>query len=142
MTLSDSVKVFRGDTAVDIEVLRRATEVVLDSEHEEQEYQKLDWLLHQQVCAVLAGAGASFYVNEDWWPNRTKAVELDEASLKPSLVSALQSLLVGQYAHWSIAIEVYRGLQQEHAKGLGPTRIYANDVLTIQSLVRLVVDAA
>jgi hypothetical protein len=142
MPLLGSVKVFRGDTAVDIEVLRRATEVVFGSEREEQECQKLDWLLYEQVCNVLSGASASFYVIEDWWPNRTKAVEADETALKPAVVSALQSLLVGPYAQRSIAIEVYRGLGQDRAEGLGPIRIYGNEVLTIQKLVGLVAAAA
>jgi hypothetical protein len=142
MPLLGSVKVYRGDTAVDIEVLRRATDVALDSEREEQEYQKLDWLLHEKVHNVLSDANASFYVNEDWSPNQTKAVEADEAALKPAVVSALQSLLVGPYAQWSIAIEVYRGFGQDHAEDLGPIRIYGNEVLTIQKLVGLVADAA
>jgi hypothetical protein len=142
MLLLGSIKVFRGDTAVDIEVLRRATEVAFGSEQEEQEYQKRDWLLHEQVCSVLSGANAPFYVNEDWWPNQTKAVEADETALKPAVVSALQSLLIGPYAQWSIAIAVYRRLGQGRAEDLGPIRIYANEVLTIQKLLGLVADAA
>src|SRR2546423_11820085 len=72
------VTVFQGDTAVDIEVQRRAVEVSFASEREELVYQESDWNLRELSGRVFGARESLVHVVEDWWPNRTALLEADE----------------------------------------------------------------
>ncbi|WP_157603983.1 hypothetical protein [Rhizobacter sp. Root1221] len=138
MPLSASVTVLQGDTAVDIEVRRRAVEVQLGSAHEERAYEALDSALRERTRQVFESEGSGVHVLDDWWPNRTAVVEADEQVVNSATVDALQRLLTNEYAEWSVGIEVYRGLGGERPENLGPVHIYVDAILTTKQLLHLV----
>ena len=138
MPLSASVTILQGDTAVDIEVRRRAVEVRLGSASEERAYEALDRALRERTRQVFEPESSGVHVLDDWWPNRTAVLEADEQVINPATVDALQRLLAKGYAEWSIRIEVYRGLAGERAEDLGPVHIYVDAVLTTRPLLHLV----
>ena len=130
-----AIRVFRGDTAVDIEVRKRGHEVSFESVSEEHAYELLDRKLRQRVAQALARGAtqdeheALFHVIDDWWPNRTVAVNVRVEALSAEVVHALHALLAPEYAEWSIAIEVCQGPLSAAIQDLGPVHIYSDVIL-------------
>ncbi|OYT90144.1 MAG: hypothetical protein CFE43_19715 [Burkholderiales bacterium PBB3] len=119
--------------------MRRQVIVTLGTEEEESQYEQQDWRLHTQIQSVATealGAGraeALLTVHDDWYPNKTKSLNCDQAAVSADLVGELQGLLQGEFADWCLAIEVYRRSDgQEHE--LGPIRVYADKVFAVQAL--------
>ena len=142
MPRSASITVLQGDTAVDIEVRRRAVEVSFGSEHEERAYEALDRALRERIRRVFEAGESAVHVPDDWWPNRTAVLEADEQAINPTAIDALQRLLANEYADWSIGIEVYRMLGEDRPEDLGPIHIYVGAILTSKCLLHLVASDA
>jgi hypothetical protein len=115
-----------------------AVTVEFDSKAAEQAYQKRDWRLHLQICDVMgmtAGADRSdglVHMIEDWWPNKSRHMEIDTAALGPDQVESLRLLLKGEFEDWVIHVGVYRGFTSEASRDkpefIGGLSIYATRI--------------
>jgi hypothetical protein len=138
------VRVFSGDTSLDIECKRREVELIFRRKADEHAYEKLDTALRESARQVIDAKSVGlngeldYFVLDDWWPNRTIAVEIDRTLLTTELVLALWNLLTGPYATWSIAIEVYEKFASGDPEPLGPMRVFAQQILITQPVVTAV----
>jgi hypothetical protein len=142
------IRVFSGDTSLDIECQRHNVELTFRRKADEQAYEKLNAALRERArCAIDAESVGSngeldYFVLDDWWPNRTVAIEIDRSPLTTSLLLGLWNLLDGPYATWSIAIEVYERFASEDPRALGPMRVFAQEILITQQIVAAVAGEA
>ena len=123
-----------------------AVTVEFDSKAAEQGYQKRDWRLHLQICEVMgmtAGADRSdglVHMIEDWWPNKSRHMEIDAAALGPYQVESLRVLLKGEFEDWVIHVGVYRGFTSEVSRDkpefIGGLSIYATRILVQRSVLQ------
>ena len=83
-----------------------AVEVKLAGEAEEAAYEKLDSQVAERIDDALRdlfgvdGNGTLFHQNYDWWPTRTRFLELDTAAMSWGLLTNLQSKLTGDVEDW------------------------------------------
>jgi len=101
----------------------------LESKEGELRYEALDRSLMQEISNKMGRFGVQetdWHSIEDWWPNRTRFLEVDASLVSTDLVTSLQSLLVGQYGSWIVNINVYEGLSSGAAVHIGPLNVYAS----------------
>jgi hypothetical protein len=133
------LELLRGDTAVHIAAMKRDVTISFATREEEVEYEQQDWRLHTDIQLVVAaeiGAEESrnfITMHEDWFPNKTKSLRCDQAAISAKFIGALQCLLRGEFATWSISIEVY-GYSDGQQQDIGPIKVYAEKVFAVQAL--------
>ena len=138
------VRVFSGDTTLNIECQKREVELRFGRKSDEQAYERLDAALRESARRVIEAESVGkygeldYFVLDDWWPNQTIAIEMDRSLLTTSLLLSLWNLLSGPYESWSIAVEVYEGFASGSSQALGPMRIFAEEILITQQIVAAV----
>ena len=132
--------IVKSATHVDLELLKLpAAEVQFDSPEEEQRYEQADGRLASKIekaVAELSGGasdGELFHTNWDWYPSKSRSIELDERAFSLALLQRLVSLLAGEYIDWRIHLNVYRSLVKE-AQDFGVACIFANRIIMQKSL--------
>jgi len=126
-------------THVELELLKLPpVEVEFDSPAEEQRYEEADNRLAvkiQEAIVALSGEaeGELFHTNWDWFPSKSRSVELDVQAFSLALVRQLVSLLTAEYADWRIHLNVYRSLAQ-HAQDFGVACLFAHRIILERSL--------
>jgi len=124
-----------------------AVEVDLGNETEERAYEQLDQQLASRLDIVLrevVGADKCevlYHQNYDWWPTRTRFIELDTNCLSWNLVTQLQSTLIGDAEDWRINIHVYRPLDGTPSEHVGGLNVY-REWLLIQTPVLNILGSA
>jgi hypothetical protein len=105
---------------------------------EEIAYVELDSQLAALVTRALCDSlgskmdGVLFHQNEDWWPNRTRSIELDAKGLNWLLLIKLQSLLISPFDNWLINIQIYEGLEQIGSPYLGVVNVYKSIIHALE----------
>ena len=149
MTLLDLIglELLRGDTAVDIEAMKREVSVSIATKEQEAEYGRQDWRLHTQIQLVAVTqlgpetAQTLIAVHDDWFPSKNKSLSCDQVAISPKFVGALQHLLAGEFADWSLSIEVYRCYEGQK-QDVGPIKVYVEKVFAVQALGPLLASGA
>lgn len=135
------------DDEFDSTLREHAVEIDLANEADERAYEQLDQHVADHLDAVLRDVvGADncevlYHQNYDWWPTRTRFLELDAACLSWNLVTQLQSTLTGVAEDWRINIHVYRPLDGTPSEHVGGLNVY-RDWLLIQKPVFNVLNSA
>jgi hypothetical protein len=122
-------------THLEIELLKLpAAEVEFPTSEAEQAYEQMDAHLAVQIQQVAENACGPqdpenlVHTNWDWYPNKSRSLELDSQIVSAALVYALLSLLEGRYADWRIHLNVYSSLA-EHPHELGAACLLKGKVL-------------
>jgi len=142
------VRILSDHASLSVECQSREVELTFRRKSDERAYEKLDAALREQARRVLnaesvgSNGELDYFVLDDWWPNRTIAIELDASLLTSELVLGLWNLLAGQYAGWSIAIEVYERFASGDPEALGPMRVFAEEIHITRKLVSAVAGEA
>jgi hypothetical protein len=116
-------------------LMQHAVTVEFASETDEKAYVAIDCGLIKQMRQTLAdlfGAnmnGVLYHQNEDWWPTKTRFLELDASALTIELVNRLQKLLDGPSADWRINVHAYCPLDSNPAVYGGSLNIYRDWIL-------------
>ena len=122
-----------------------AVEVALAGEAEETAYEYLDSQIAERIDIALRdlcgadGDGSLYHQNYDWWPTRTRFLELDSSAISWKLLTNLQSLLTGDVDDWRMNIHVYRPLDSHNPIHVGAISVY-RDWLLIQKPVLALLD--
>ena len=85
---------------------------LVNRQAEEAEYKKRDLQLITQIrqeIKQLFGPEESreLFVDDEWWPDHTRRVEIGMRHFTTALLTALRSLLTGEYKDYRILISVY-----------------------------------
>ncbi len=138
------VRILSDHASLSVECQPREVELTFRRKSDERAYEKLDAALREHARRVLNAESVGtngeldYFVLDDWWPDRTIAIELDRSLLTSGLVLGFWNLLAGQYAGWSIAIEVYEGFASGDPEALGSMRIFAEEILITREVVAAV----
>lgn len=127
-------------THIEIELLKReAGEVKFSSTEEESAYEQDDNILAEEIHAIAeaaCGNGSAeelVHTNWDWYPNKSRSLELDERIFSLPLLQSLAALLDGKYADWRIHLNVYSSLGQ-NPKELGVACLFRHEFIVQKSL--------
>lgn len=117
--------------------------VVLVDDREQSDYERLDGKLAELVGKTLTslmpqtGDEEWFHQILDWWPTKTRFVEIGRTVVNRALLGELQCLLVGVYSDWTVNLQVYESMGSD-AKHLGSINIYSDKILLLYNLLELV----
>lgn len=83
----------------------------------EKTYERQDLKLNDQIKATMSevfgsSAKAVVFVGDDWWPNRTRYVDINSAAISREFVEKLRALLSGAYSGWRISVIVYSDMMR------------------------------
>ena len=140
------ITVVRSETHVELELMRLPTmEVEFSSPDEEVRYERSDLELANRIESVVAELFPHEPQEElvctslDWWPDKSRSVMLSERAFRSSLVSALASLLAGEYADWKIHATVCKrlGAAADDAE-IGTICLMRNRIILQNSLYELI----
>ncbi|RQP21157.1 hypothetical protein DZC73_29295 [Albitalea terrae] len=127
-------------THFEIELLKQPTvEVAFSSSEEEAIYERADAELASKIQEVAEAACGSrnaedlVHTNWDWYPTKSRSVELDEQVFSPALVQQLIQLLEGTYADWRIYLNVYKSLTR-NSQDFGVACLSKSRIIIQQSL--------
>jgi hypothetical protein len=127
-------------THVEIELLKReAREIEFSSTEEESAYEQDDNFLAEEIHAIAEAACGNDEAEEmvrtnwDWYPNKSRSLELDEKVFSLSLLQSLAELLKGKYADWRIHLNVYSSLGQ-NPKEVGVACLFRQEFIVQKSL--------
>lgn len=130
-------------THVEIELLRRDVgEIEFSSTEEESAYEHDDNFLAEEIHAVAEAACCTgsaeelVHTNWDWYPNKSRSIELDEKVFSLPLLQSLAELLNGKYADWRIHLNVYSSLGQ-NPKEVGVACLFRQELIIQKSLYEL-----
>jgi hypothetical protein len=132
--VEQQVRWFAQLDAFEREADRRAVEVRFVSPEDERAYEACDWSLHSRIQAVFVDTGVTgtpasvVHVIEDWWPNKTKYLEVARHALNAQKLAALQATLAGEHGEWCINIQVYEDLS-DATTWLGTVNLYADEII-------------
>ncbi|WP_124543963.1 hypothetical protein [Piscinibacter terrae] len=114
-------------------------EVAFSSSEEEAIYERADAELASKIQEVAEAACGSrnaedlVHTNWDWYPTKSRSVELDEQVFSPALVQQLIQLLEGTYADWRIYLNVYKSLTR-NSQDFGVACLSKSRIIIQQSL--------
>lgn len=120
-----------------------AVEVPLADEDEEAAYERLDDGLAQQLQSLLidllgkSNDGILYHQILDWWPTRTRFLEIDSVCVTWGFIDRLQSLLVGHVEDWRINIRVYTPLHSDSSQPVGGLNVYREWILAQRAVYEL-----
>jgi len=127
-------------THYEIELLRQPpVDVEFSSSEEELEYQEADAKLAEKIQAVAQASCGSqnseelIHTNWDWYPTKTRYLELDEKVFSQALVQSLIQLLEDAYADWRIYLNVYKSLSKD-AQDFGVACLSKQKIIIQKSL--------
>ncbi|MFG0262107.1 MAG: hypothetical protein ACF788_06940 [Novipirellula sp. JB048] len=129
------IEVVTSDEEFNSEAESRTLMVKLDDDLAEQEYERMDSTLASRIDELLTAELASKAMENvvhqiyDWWPNRTRFIEIDARCVSWELLTKFQSLLVDRFEDWTINIQVYDQLDSTDAPHLGAVNVYATGFL-------------
>ena len=91
---------------------QEARVIEFGSPEEEAEYQKRDSQLITRIRQDIKRFWApeesrELFVDEEWWPDHTRRVEVGMRHFTTALLTALRSLLTDEYKDYRILISVY-----------------------------------
>jgi hypothetical protein len=121
---------------------KEARVIEFGSSAEEAEYEKRDSQLItriRQEIKQLFGAEESreLFVDDEWWPDHTRRVEMGMRHFTTALLTALRSLLAGEYRDYRILISVYVN-RTETELYIGSVALHADRALIERNLYLLV----
>ena len=81
------VRILSDNASLSVECKPREVDLTFRRKSDERAYEKLDAALREQARRVLnaesvgSNGELDYFVLDDWWPNRTIAIELDRSLL-------------------------------------------------------------
>ncbi len=142
------VRILSDNASLSVECEPREVDLTFRRKSDERAFEKLDAALREQARRVLnaesvgSNGELDYFVLDDWWPNRTIAIELDRSLLTSDLMLGLWNSLAGPYAGWSFAVEVYERFASADPEALGTMRVFAEEVLITRNVVAAVAGEA
>ena len=120
------------------------TEVIIaefSSKEEEVAYEKLDAFLTHLIKKRLEeqtgySEDETWHVNEDWWPNHSRFVEINTKQCTLPLLTILHELLTEEFMVWRIIVWVYDDMFNG-ATNRGSVVLYADCVVIETELSKL-----
>ncbi len=129
-----------SETHYEIELLRQPpVEVEFPSSEEESKYQQVDAQLAEKIQAVAQASCDSqnsedlIHTNWDWYPTKSRSLEIDEKVFSQALVQGLIQLLEGAYSDWRIYLNVYKSLSKD-AQDFGVACLFKQRIIIQRSL--------
>jgi len=112
------------------------------SPEEEAEYEKRDSqliiLIRQEIKQMFGPEECrELFVDDEWWPDHTRRVEIGMRHFTTALLTALRSLLKGEYKDYRILISVYVN-RTETELYIGSVALHADRALIERNLYLLV----
>ena len=121
---------------------KEARVIEFGSPEEEAAYEKRDSQLVTRIrleIKQLFGPEESreLFVDDEWWPDHTRRVEMGMNHFTTALLTALRSLLTGEYKDYRILISVYVN-RKETELYIGSVALHADHALIERNLYLLV----
>jgi hypothetical protein len=119
----------------------RCPHVLLDGSSDEAAYERVDRHLAKNIDHVLAAVfGAEnvdilYHQIYDWWPTKTRFIELDQSCLSWPFIESVQSILSGEHSDWVVNVQVYKPLSEVGSPHIGSVNVYRNFVLMQRKVV-------
>ena len=121
---------------------KEARTIEFGSAQEEAEYEKRDSQLiariRQEIKRLFGPVESrELFVDEEWWPDHTRRVEVGMNHFTTTLVTALRNLLTGAYKDYRILISVYVN-RAETELYIGSMALHADRALLERNLYLLI----